>query len=148
MKLYIANGTYVGTQADAKAITKQFTEVEVPTDKAGLIGYLNTVATFRDPFAAEDDYETVVARQDPAVDVLDPAHEAAAALYTAWQKANAEITAIWNSHRPVAEQWIDKPDPRKDAEARKSFAAWPDNTADDDEDTEDTEEVVEQDPFA
>ena len=41
MKLYIANGTYVGTQAEAKAITKNFELVEVPVDKAGLIDYLN-----------------------------------------------------------------------------------------------------------
>ena len=41
MKLYIANGTYVGTQAEAKAVTKDFEQVEVPVDKAGLIDYLN-----------------------------------------------------------------------------------------------------------
>jgi len=43
MKLYLANGTYVGTQADAKAITKNFDLVEVPTDKEGLIAYLNRI---------------------------------------------------------------------------------------------------------
>jgi hypothetical protein len=43
MNLYLANGTYVGTQADARAITKDFTAVEVPTDKAGLIAYLNSM---------------------------------------------------------------------------------------------------------
>lgn len=41
MKLYIANGQYVGTQAEAKAITKSYTQVDVPTDKEGLIAYLN-----------------------------------------------------------------------------------------------------------
>jgi hypothetical protein len=46
MKLYIANGVYFGTQAEAKAETKSFEQVEVPTDKAGLIGYLNEVTRF------------------------------------------------------------------------------------------------------
>ncbi len=41
MKLYSANGTYCGTQADAKAISKEFEAVDVPVDKAGLIDYLN-----------------------------------------------------------------------------------------------------------
>lgn len=43
MKLYIANGTYCGTQADAKAISKEFETVDVPVDKAGLIDYLNGI---------------------------------------------------------------------------------------------------------
>lgn len=44
MKLYItAAGRYVGTQAEAKADGKGWTQVEVPTDKAGLIDYLNTL---------------------------------------------------------------------------------------------------------
>lgn len=60
MKLYIANGTYVGTQADAKAITKQFTEVDVPTDKAGLIAYLNGLVVERqDPQFIERSTPTV-----------------------------------------------------------------------------------------
>ncbi len=66
MKLYIANGTYVGTQADAKAITKQFTEVDVPTDKAGLIAYLNHVTKPLPDAEPDDQFETVVERQDPA----------------------------------------------------------------------------------
>lgn len=42
MKLYItAAGHYVGTQADAKAEGKGWRQVEVPTDKAGLLDYLN-----------------------------------------------------------------------------------------------------------
>jgi hypothetical protein len=42
MRLYICiDGSYAGTQADAKAKGRGFTEEEVPTDKAGLIAYLN-----------------------------------------------------------------------------------------------------------
>lgn len=48
MKLYIANGTYCGTQVEAKAINKQFEQVEVPVDKAGLIEYLNALVETRE----------------------------------------------------------------------------------------------------
>ncbi len=42
MNLYItATGRYVGTQAEARADGKGWTPEEVPTDKAGLIAYLN-----------------------------------------------------------------------------------------------------------
>lgn len=53
MKLYIVNGTYLGTQAEAKAMKRELGlgafvpemhQVEVPTDKEGLIAYLNKVA--------------------------------------------------------------------------------------------------------
>lgn len=41
MKLYLANTVFYGTQAEAKKADKNFVQVEVPTDKEGLIGYLN-----------------------------------------------------------------------------------------------------------
>jgi len=41
MRLYHAAGVYVGTQADAKRLDKDFTQVEVPTDKDGLMAFLN-----------------------------------------------------------------------------------------------------------
>lgn len=45
MKLYILGRKYLGTQADAKAAAKttggQFQLVDVPTDKDGLMAYLN-----------------------------------------------------------------------------------------------------------
>lgn len=41
MRLYYALGVYVGTQADAKRLDKDFTQVEVPTDKDGLMAFLN-----------------------------------------------------------------------------------------------------------
>lgn len=41
MRLYLANGQYVGTQAEAKKIDRSFEQVEVPTDKEGLIDWLN-----------------------------------------------------------------------------------------------------------
>ena len=44
MRLYITQtGKYVGTQADAKADGKNWHQVEVPTDKPGLIEYLNAL---------------------------------------------------------------------------------------------------------
>lgn len=144
MKLYIANGTYVGTQADARAITKQFTEVDVPTDKAGLIGYLNSLehAVFT------DQYETIVTRQDPPVDSVDFDLSAA---FNAAAIADRVALAEQLLHELAANaiieklEWIEKPDPRKDAEARQSFAQWEANKADDDEDTD---VAPEEDPFA
>lgn len=42
MRLYkTRDGTFYGTQAEAKKADKKFQQVEVPTDKAGLIKYLN-----------------------------------------------------------------------------------------------------------
>lgn len=44
MNLYLtAAGRYVGTQADAKAAGKGWKAEEVPTDKPGLIAYLNSL---------------------------------------------------------------------------------------------------------
>lgn len=46
MRLYIRkDGSYAGTQADAG---KGFEQVEVPTDKAGLIAYLNDLVNCAD----------------------------------------------------------------------------------------------------
>lgn len=42
MKLYLCqDGTYAGTQADAKLRGKDFLPVEVPVDKPGLLSFLN-----------------------------------------------------------------------------------------------------------
>jgi hypothetical protein len=41
MKLYIADGGYVGTQAEAKQVDRAFRPVEVPTSKDELIAFLN-----------------------------------------------------------------------------------------------------------
>lgn len=43
MNLYLANGRYVGTQAEARKIDRGFRPVTVPVDKDGLIGYLNAL---------------------------------------------------------------------------------------------------------
>lgn len=47
MKLYFAAGTYVGTQTEAKAMAKRkggdWRLVEVPTDKDGLLAFLNVM---------------------------------------------------------------------------------------------------------
>jgi hypothetical protein len=43
MKLYRSKGTtWTGTQADARAIERDFESIEVPTDKPGLLEFLNT----------------------------------------------------------------------------------------------------------
>lgn len=75
MKLYIANGVYVGTQAEARKADKLFTQVEVPTDKDGLIAYLNAHQVDRDvhhqqvadgPFAQEpDDIADLLGEPEP-----------------------------------------------------------------------------------
>lgn len=41
MNLYLANGVYVGTQAEARKLDKGFKPVTVPVDKDGLIRHLN-----------------------------------------------------------------------------------------------------------
>lgn len=66
MKLYIAHGTYVGTQAEAKAITKDFELVEVPVDKAGLIDYLNGLCA-----AIVDDTPAVVIENTPPTTIIE-----------------------------------------------------------------------------
>jgi hypothetical protein len=44
MRLYICkDGSFAGTQAEAKAKGKDFILAEVPTEKAGLIEYLNNL---------------------------------------------------------------------------------------------------------
>lgn len=76
MKLYLVNDSdgralrIEGTQADAKSAAKiaegDFEQIEVPTDKNGLIEFLNS----GNPLSsrpAEDEYDTVVERQDPVV---------------------------------------------------------------------------------
>lgn len=83
MKLYHIFNRYYGTQAEARAGAKENDvkfvpeddTVEVPTDKEGLIGYLNKLSStmrcgggiFDDPVEA-DQFTTVVERQDPPVD--------------------------------------------------------------------------------
>lgn len=42
MIFYLCNGNQLaGTQADAKALDRDFIQVDVPTDKAGLMAYIN-----------------------------------------------------------------------------------------------------------
>lgn len=74
MKLYLVNDSngnalrFEGTQSDAKSASKlaegDFEQFEVPTDKAGLIEFLNTGNPLTGQ-PSEDSYETVVERQDP-----------------------------------------------------------------------------------
>ena len=46
MRLYLTTaGRYVGTQADAKSKGKGWRPEEVPTDKLGLLAYLNAMVT-------------------------------------------------------------------------------------------------------
>lgn len=70
MKLYRVNYAFLGTQADAKRMAKEFDtnyeQVEVPTDKEGLISYLNGMVG--EYTTAEDEYETVAERQDPPIE--------------------------------------------------------------------------------
>lgn len=72
MKLYIAAGVYVGTQAEAKKLDRDFTPVEVPTDKEGLIAYLNDnfpedPKVCEIPSVGEDDISDLLGDDAPAL---------------------------------------------------------------------------------
>lgn len=67
MKLYFAAGQYVGTHADAKKLDKDFSPIEVPTDKKGLINYLNVLVS-QIGLDKPDEFETVVERHDPPIE--------------------------------------------------------------------------------
>lgn len=55
MIFYLCNGNeLVGTQADAKALDRDYTQVDVPTDKAGLMAYVNTLLALPTPEPVED----------------------------------------------------------------------------------------------
>lgn len=75
MKLYIAAGVYVGTQAEAKKLDRDFTPVEVPTDKEGLIAYLNEVASAKavaeySAPPSDDDISDLLGDDEPAVEEI------------------------------------------------------------------------------
>lgn len=73
MKLYLIEGVYYGTQAEAKTAAKELggkfdaegAQVEVPTDKQGLIDYLNELSH---PIANGDQFTDVYVRHDPPVE--------------------------------------------------------------------------------
>lgn len=81
MKLYHANtGQWFGTQADAKkAVGKHnFSEVDVPTDKWGLIGWLNAqtvAADFKAEKVAEFEDNIINGNPDTEIIVLKPVPE-------------------------------------------------------------------------
>ena len=55
--------TIIGTQADARAINADFTQIDIPTDKAGLMAWANDrqneIDVLRDQLATEPDSEYV-----------------------------------------------------------------------------------------
>lgn len=59
MNLYLANGIYFGTQADARKVDRSFAPVDVPTDKAGLIAYLNDISVAAKPPASAPESSVV-----------------------------------------------------------------------------------------
>jgi hypothetical protein len=49
MIFYLVNGNQLaGTQADAKALDKDFTQIDIPTDKLGLMSYINDIMRVKD----------------------------------------------------------------------------------------------------
>lgn len=66
MKLYRTNAGFHGTQAEAKGFDKNYEQVEVPTDKPGLLAFLNQLDNAQQD--REDHYTTVVERQDPPIE--------------------------------------------------------------------------------
>ena len=68
MRLYITQtGKYVGTQVEAKADGKDWHQVEVPTDKAGLIEYLNGLRWSQQAQAIEDMVAPEITNADPSI---------------------------------------------------------------------------------
>lgn len=65
MKLYRTSAGFHGTQAEAKSFSKEYEQVEVPTDKPGLIAYLNQMHNAQQD--REDEFTAIVERQDPEV---------------------------------------------------------------------------------
>ena len=78
MIFYKAAGLLVGTQADAKAIDRAFVQVDVPTDKAGLMSYINDLlsqiaaASNEPPANAEAAPQTVTASPAPPITRVEP----------------------------------------------------------------------------
>lgn len=70
MNLYLANGRYVGTQAEARRADRNFTPVAVPVDKDGLIAYLNKLARPPAPSSAAPAPHS--AAEHPIPPALDP----------------------------------------------------------------------------
>ena len=69
MRLYLtAAGRYVGTQDEARKDGKGWALAEVPTDKAGLIDYLNDQL----PVADEPSFDNVVPLPPPILREADP----------------------------------------------------------------------------
>lgn len=106
MKLYIADGTYCGTQAEAKAISKQFEAVDVPVDKAGLIAYLNDHC---ERLERTPNTETIAAMNecraatggDPVPFDLDTAFEQAPLR----QRLRLAVTAIDAAEVAIPKEW-------------------------------------------
>lgn len=108
MKLYIADGTYCGTQAEAKAISKQFEAVDVPVDKAGLIAYLNNAALV---VAAETVADTVAALNTPSSIAEAFTAQTPFDLDTAFERAplrqrlRLAVTAIDAAEASIPKEW-------------------------------------------
>jgi hypothetical protein len=60
-------GVVVGTQAEAKRMGKGWTQLIVPTDKQGLIDYLNAQPAIDDAFGPEPTRDEIVNSNEPAM---------------------------------------------------------------------------------
>ena len=85
MNLYTNGLTYAGTQADAKKLWgKDYKSIEVPTDKSGLINFLNntftapvpTAHTMTQPEPKTTTRSTVKAYKSPWGNIKEVAEEA------------------------------------------------------------------------
>lgn len=113
MKLYSIFGRYYGTQAEAKAAAKESgvrfdpeqNTVEVPTDKEGLIQYLNQLVEARDDafdaVTGGDQFTPVVERQDPTVEQSSPLVRLKHQLATA--RPTLELDALFEA-APIGQQ--------------------------------------------
>ena len=88
MKLYLCqDGTYVGTQADAKLRGKHFEQIEVPTDKEGLLAYLNQFVN-----AVED-----LRPDEPVKDVNEDIHPERAPSRPSYTAQSLDLDDQWES---------------------------------------------------
>lgn len=72
MIFYLCNNlTLVGTQAEAKALDKNFVQVDVPTDKAGLMTYINDIKAVNDLHISQNDLNSPDVSVLPDLDEID-----------------------------------------------------------------------------
>ena len=108
MKLYTTEkGHWAGTQADARKLAKQLTEIvdvfEVPVDKKGLLDFLNTN---RVTVGSESTTEVVTA---PAVEETKIVGETREQYMRKWRQEQADLGAEFNVRIAIEDALFEAP---------------------------------------